>query len=639
MNTFEQKDTLENRLKITDFKKKIDTNPHYSWPDAPPNGFHNLESVYSLELPWLFLESPIVVPHQEMLREALALSDFFVSHRGDAWGWKGLCLYGISHAHTQLLSDYDIEDTAENRQRYCSFTDVCKKLCPVTYQFLKSLDYDQFSRVRFMLLEPGGYILPHKDQSRYLFGSLNIALSHPESCHFLVNPCGEIPLKKGDMFLFANGYEHAVINNSNEPRIHLLIHGKRNESWAPRICRDAVKQLTITPQSPHSSLKPDTDKNTFCAQPWVGLQIRPDKKIRPCCMFSENIGSFDDDASLITAFNSNAMQSVRNKMLSNTWSEHCLPCKVEEKTTGTGPRIFSPGLITSLKEHETNLTFNKIELFISNLCNLDCVMCSPVFSSKWNSFIDELNTKNINYTSTKKTPTQTLNSKNIDSLFARAKNAQEVLLLGGEPFASQEALRFITKWTESECTGQLTIISNGTLLSDDLLKCLAKCKNLLLILSIDGIGPTFEWIRGHSWTRVENKILRATNILPNVVLSPTISLYNIFHLEELSEFCQKNNLRIKYGHVLNNPDFLKIQLLDKEKRENLAQKYSLLYGEEVERLHKALLSNENINLQKKREQFKNWSLFFNQKRQKNILELYPELMWPQHHTSVQKALE
>ena len=36
-------------------------------------------------------------------------------------------------------------------------------LCPITKQWLQNLGFKKYQRVRFMLLDPGGYINPHRD--------------------------------------------------------------------------------------------------------------------------------------------------------------------------------------------------------------------------------------------------------------------------------------------------------------------------------------------------------------------------------------------------------------------------------------------------------------------------------------------
>jgi hypothetical protein len=76
-----------------------------------------------------------------------------------------------------------------------------------------------------MLLEPGGYIMPHKDNDKRKLQAINIALNNPEDCNFGMENYGLIPWSPGDVRLIDISTVHAVWNNSFTPRIHMIIHG------------------------------------------------------------------------------------------------------------------------------------------------------------------------------------------------------------------------------------------------------------------------------------------------------------------------------------------------------------------------------------------------------------------------------
>ena len=44
--------------------------------------------------------------------------------------------------------------------------------------------YFTYDRVRYMFLEPGGFITPHNDYEHDKLGPLNISLNNPENCYF-----------------------------------------------------------------------------------------------------------------------------------------------------------------------------------------------------------------------------------------------------------------------------------------------------------------------------------------------------------------------------------------------------------------------------------------------------------------------
>jgi len=189
----------------------------------------DIEAITMSLLPFLKIQTS--VPHKEMLDEAKRLLPFFVNHRGDAYNWKSLCLWGLSHAHTGVPEDYGMEETDELEEQYMDWTDM-SKFCPTTKNWLENdFGFNSFTRVRFMLINPGGYIKPHSDTDHSELIAINIALNMPEKCCFIVDKYGCLPLNEGDIFLFNNSYTHAVWNQSNEPRIHMIVYGGRNWNW------------------------------------------------------------------------------------------------------------------------------------------------------------------------------------------------------------------------------------------------------------------------------------------------------------------------------------------------------------------------------------------------------------------------
>ena len=164
-------------------------------------------------------------PWKEMHAEAAALVDHFQSHR-DYYGsgWKSLTLHGLNE-DTQTLDSYN-EDRSQTIQEL-NWTWVADK-CPVTKKFLTDVwPAEYLNRVRFMLLEPGGYVLPHRDrpadQSR--LSVCNISLNNPEGCQFLMKDQGVVEFDDaGSALLMDISNEHAVWNRSDTPRLHMIIH-------------------------------------------------------------------------------------------------------------------------------------------------------------------------------------------------------------------------------------------------------------------------------------------------------------------------------------------------------------------------------------------------------------------------------
>ena len=93
-----------------------------------------------------------------------------------------------------------------------------------------------------MRLSPGGYIMPHTDGQGRIFGPCNFALSHPESCYFIFENHGVVPFATGRGFMLDIGIKHAVINNSDDYRYHVILHGEP-ESNINRVVEESIIKL------------------------------------------------------------------------------------------------------------------------------------------------------------------------------------------------------------------------------------------------------------------------------------------------------------------------------------------------------------------------------------------------------------
>jgi len=171
-------------------------------------------------IPWLPLA--IDFPRNKMLEEAQAVRDRFVEHRNDSGkGWHSLCIHGVAPHVTSRPEDHGYDSS----QVDYSWTEIAE-LCPTTSNYFKNVfPYNSYQRLRFMLVEPGGYINPHIDFDKPHIGAINISLNNPVGCK-LVTEYGTVPLEdSGSVVCFNAGYKHCVVNDSNEDRFHIIVHG------------------------------------------------------------------------------------------------------------------------------------------------------------------------------------------------------------------------------------------------------------------------------------------------------------------------------------------------------------------------------------------------------------------------------
>ena len=199
----------------------------------------------SLKIPYLVMDIP-TFDWRAMLQEAKNLESRSVPHRSDnSQGWNSLCLHGIDAQKTLSCDRYGY---LNEKQAPYQWTWASEK-ASVTTSYLKTLvSQDYFSeiyRVRFMYLQPGGFIKFHRDreEGNQSLGPLNIAINMPEKCYWLFKKWGRVPFSAGMGMAVDVSNEHGVWNFSEETRVHIIVHGIYGEEYYRAIRRSVEKSL------------------------------------------------------------------------------------------------------------------------------------------------------------------------------------------------------------------------------------------------------------------------------------------------------------------------------------------------------------------------------------------------------------
>jgi hypothetical protein len=187
-------------------------------------------------LPTLLMD--IEVPHEEMLKEALAQKHLFTDHRGTTSpGWSSMAIHGTAIDHTQPREYYYKNSKKMPEYDWTELADVC----PVSKAWIESLEFEKLHRVRFMKLEPGGWITPHQDTDVPGIHAWNVAINNPKGHHFIMDGYGLVPWKAGQIRGIDISKYHCVVNNGNEPRIHMIVHGHYGDKFKQTLCRSYDK--------------------------------------------------------------------------------------------------------------------------------------------------------------------------------------------------------------------------------------------------------------------------------------------------------------------------------------------------------------------------------------------------------------
>lgn len=194
--------------------KKSNIRATKPWPEVNANADASW-IVFQSGLPWLKLD--VKIPVDAILTEIQRADHFLVDHRdqyGEHRGWKSFCLHGKSVGETQHCDD----------DRPYHWISEVQELMPQTVEFFKNWPGGTYQRIRVMALEPGGYISLHRDTEFKSLVPINIAITQPNDCRFIMEGWGEVPFKTGDAYMLDVGNRHAVFNDSDQVRYHIIVH-------------------------------------------------------------------------------------------------------------------------------------------------------------------------------------------------------------------------------------------------------------------------------------------------------------------------------------------------------------------------------------------------------------------------------
>ena len=179
-----------------------------------------------------YLRADILIP-EEVEQEVIKIYDsgMFTTHReAHGRGWSSATLHG---------EDWNITHWDASKKDQFKWT-MLSEYAPEMTRWLKE-EYPnngKYSRCRFMLLGPGGFIGNHTDTHNWqegmplksdLYGALNICITQPKNCYLRrTEDKKEVPFKPREAYWFDNGPFHEAANFSRENRFHFIVHGGSN---------------------------------------------------------------------------------------------------------------------------------------------------------------------------------------------------------------------------------------------------------------------------------------------------------------------------------------------------------------------------------------------------------------------------
>lgn len=327
-------------------------------------------------------------------------------------------------------------------------------------------------------------------------------------------------------------------------------------------------------------------KSNFCIIPWISITSDNAGLVRPCCKFAEkDIQSEYQTPNLKTKtyeeiWNGSEMKAIRQAFLDNKKIPECSSCWKEEAAGLESYRkSYNESYIDRINPHEYSTTEAQpprvVDLKLSNVCNFKCRMCDFSYSSlilKEDKLHRGYDIPDERYYLSNKI----LKTENEDYFFNKiVPNLMQIEFTGGEPFVSPEAKKIIKILSESDYAKDIVIniTTNGSTLNEDILNQLTKFKTVRMGISIDDMGSKLEYQRaGANWETIKENVLKLKSYNFMLNLHPTINNYNIWSINELLVWADKNRIH-SIINVLHGPERLSIKKLSAKIKEIVYNKH------------------------------------------------------------------
>lgn len=318
--------------------------------------------------------------------------------------------------------------------------------------------------------------------------------------------------------------------------------------------------------------------NKFCILTTNHLYLNTKGEYALCCTSDDfdNVFKSSDNSNLTLKnsrpediINNPTLLEIRKKMLRGEFPSQCQRCKQDENCGVKSRREFenekfclqADNITSAINERGEiiGLDFQYLDFRVSNLCNLECAMCSPQNSSKWEATVAKNNHAiTINHK-------HTFDDFEIFLQKIDLNKVTHVHLAGGEPLIMKSCYSLLNYFIKNNLASKITLSFNTNLtIIPDWIDLLEYFKETNLYVSIDGVGKLNNYIRlGSDWSEivknlnfVEDNFSRLK--ISNAQIYFTVSAFNILHLKEIFTFCAGLKYFDKIPHLfeVTSPTFM-----------------------------------------------------------------------------------
>lgn len=270
----------------------------------------------------------------------------------------------------------------------------------------------------------------------------------------------------------------------------------------------------------------------------VNLKNNDELSYNQCCLSTTPLTVVDSDQ---VDWNCDQFVDNRSKNIKDQWLSGCWQCETLEKT---GVKSFRKCMIEKFGEHRSQSGPQRIDLLFDRNCNLACRTCGPHSSTLWEKHLKENNLPVVNIKPGN-------NADRIKQILQKLdlSNLGMVQFCGGETLLGNSYWN-TTMWLADNVPNvkqnlELGFQTNGTQPIDPRwFEVIDKFKLVKLMISIDGVGDRFEYLRWPAvWDQVVDNIMTLRETLPSNVMffvQESTSNLNLFYYREVKDWVTKN---------------------------------------------------------------------------------------------------
>jgi MoaA/NifB/PqqE/SkfB family radical SAM enzyme len=368
-----------------------------------------------------------------------------------------------------------------------------------------------------------------------------------------------------------------------------------------------------------------------CFAPRNSFWIDPQDNVRPCARFKqklEHITEFDSFSDVTT---SESFQLIQTDHNNSVWPAGCIRCKQDEEQNLKSKRKFYSDV--GLKSPDDFM----IDISMGNYCNLKCRMCGPNNSTMWHNDFKFLTENNLFKDPGLDFSAYQLSEKDIEKLITHIESVKGevyIELKGGEPLIMPQTKHLVDRIVNLKNSNKITllIVTNASVVPNWVELLNSKIKKLELVVSVDGVGDVFDYIRGNNkfnynvckdnieyYSKLSNIDLKFNVVVQNL---------NIHQMLEVHNFLKIFNTTVNYI-TLSMPAFLAPNVMPEEAKKSIYSdfiKNSMQFDHYegiMQNIHKTLLEETDPELYK---QFKDITLALDSRRNQTVLGVAPHLI-------------